>query len=181
MTGRVNLPDKMRKPGIPDWAVYGDRNHRGNLINSIELTETIQEQHNIRLNEKYAEMAANEQRADLFHTDDAEILVVAANTPARMAKGAVQELRDQGVKAGLFRPITVWPFPIDLLKPLLGRARRIVMAEASNGQLEDELRLALSKADVAPPPIDHVRHFGGILPQQEEIVQKVLAGEEVAQ
>jgi len=181
MTGRVNLPDKMRKPGIPDWAVYGDLNHRGNLINSIELTETIQEQHNIHLNEKYAEMTANEQRADLFHTDDAEILVVAANTPARMAKGAVQELRDQGVKAGLFRPITVWPFPIDLLKPLLGRARRIVVAEASNGQLEDEMRLALSKADVAPPPIDHVRHFGGILPQQEEIVQKVLAGVEVAQ
>jgi pyruvate/2-oxoacid:ferredoxin oxidoreductase alpha subunit len=126
-------------------------------------------------------MAAEEQRADLFHTDDAEVLVVATNTPARMAKGAVQELRNQGVKAGLFRPITVWPFPIDLLKPALENTRRIMMVEASPGQLENELRLALSHAGIAPPPIDHVWRFGGILPQQDEIVEAVLKGEEVAQ
>jgi len=181
MTGRVNLPDKMKKPGIPEWAVYGDLDHRGNLICSILLTETDLEKHNIHLNEKYAQMAAQEQRADLFHTDDAEVLVVATNTPARMAKGAVQELRDQGVKAGLFRPITVWPFPIDLLKPALENTRRIVVVEASPGQLEDELRLALSHAGIAPPPIGHVWRFGGILPQQDEIVEAVLKGEEVAQ
>jgi pyruvate/2-oxoacid:ferredoxin oxidoreductase alpha subunit len=124
-------------------------------------------------------MAANEQRADLFHTEDAEVLVVATNTPARMAKGAVRELREQGIKVGLFRPITVWPFPIDLLKPTLDTVRRIVVVEASPGQLEDELRLALSKADIHPPPIDHVRHYGGVLPQQAEIVERVLDGEEV--
>jgi len=180
MTGRVKLPDKIKKPGIPEWAVWGDRPHRGNLICSIELSEPIQERHNIHLNEKYASMVANEQRADLFHTEDAETLVVAANTPARMAKGAVQELRDEGVKVGLFRPITVWPFPVDLLTPLLGGVRRIVMVEASNGQLEDEMRLALSHAGVQPPPIQHVRHFGGILPQQKEIMDMVLQGEEVA-
>jgi len=180
MTGRVNLPGKMKKPGIPEWAVYGDLDHRGNLICSILLNEVDLEKHNIHLNEKYARMAAAEQRADLFHTDDAEILVVATNTPARMAKGAVQELRDRGVKAGLFRPITVWPFPIDLLKPALEHVRRMVVVEASPGQLEDELRLALSHAGIAPPPIDHVRHYGGILPQQGEIVEEVLRGEEVA-
>jgi pyruvate/2-oxoacid:ferredoxin oxidoreductase alpha subunit len=97
-----------------------------------------------------------------------------------MAKGAVQQLRDRGVKVGLFRPLTVWPFPIDLLKPVLQHVRRIVVVEASNGQLEDEMRLALSKAGVMPPPIDYVRHFGGILPQEEEVVQKVLEGEEEA-
>jgi pyruvate/2-oxoacid:ferredoxin oxidoreductase alpha subunit len=180
MTGRVNLPKKMKKPGIPEWAVYGDLNHRRNLICSIALSEAELEAHNIHLNAKYEEMKANEQRADLFFTDDAEVLVVAVTTPARMAKGAVQELRDQGIKAGLFRPMTVWPFPIDLLKPLLPNTRRVVVVEASNGQLEDELRLALSKAGEEPPTIDHVRRFGGILPQQGEIVQAVLAGEEVA-
>jgi pyruvate/2-oxoacid:ferredoxin oxidoreductase alpha subunit/NAD-dependent dihydropyrimidine dehydrogenase PreA subunit len=179
MTGRVNLPEKMKKPGIPEWAVYGDLDHRGNLICSILLSEVDLEKHNIHLNEKYARIAAAEQRADLFHTDDAEILVIATNTPARMAKGAVQELRDRGVKAGLFRPITVWPFPIDLLKPALKHTRRIVVVEASPGQLEDELRLALSHAGIAPPPIDHVRHYGGILPQQGEVVEAVLRGEEV--
>lgn len=180
ISGRVNLPNKMKKPGIPDWAVYGDLNHRKNLISSILLTETDLEAHNIHLNKKYEEIAATEQRADLFHTSDAEVLVVAANTPSRMAKGAVQELRNQGVKAGLFRPITVWPFPIDLLRPVVEHTRQIVMVEASNGQLEDELRLALSKAGIAPPPIAHIRRFGGILPQLQDIVAAVLSLEEVA-
>jgi pyruvate/2-oxoacid:ferredoxin oxidoreductase alpha subunit/ferredoxin len=180
MTGRVNLPDKMKKPGIPEWAVFGDLEHRGNLICSIHLSEADLERQNIHLNRKYEEMAAAEQRADLFFTEDAEVLLVAANTPSRMAKGAVQELRNRGVRAGLFRPITVWPFPIDLLRPLLEQTRHIVMVEASNGQLEDELRLALSKAGAQPPTIDHIRRFGGILPQQQDIVSLVLSLEVVS-
>jgi pyruvate/2-oxoacid:ferredoxin oxidoreductase alpha subunit len=96
-----------------------------------------------------------------------------------MAKGAVQKLRNMGVKAGLFRPITVWPFPIDLLKPALKKVRRIVMVEASPGQLEDELRLALSHAGVEPPLIDRVQRYGGFLPSQDEILEGVLKGEEV--
>ena len=82
-------------------------------------------------------------------------------------------------KAGLFRPLTVWPFPIDALKPLLPKARRLVVVEASAGQLEDELRLALSKAGVAPPPIESVRHGGGILPQAAEIAAAIRASQEV--
>lgn len=180
MTGKVRLPREMKQPGIPEWAVYGDRSHRGNLICSIDLSEADLEQHNIHLNAKYARMIAEEQRADPYRCDDAEILLVACTTPAQLSKGAVEELRAKGVKAGLFRPITLWPFPIDALLPVLSHTRRIVMVEASNGQLEDEVRLALSHAGVhAPPPIEHVRHFGGVLPQQREIVQKVLGGEEV--
>jgi pyruvate/2-oxoacid:ferredoxin oxidoreductase alpha subunit/ferredoxin len=179
MTGRVDLPDSMLKPGIPEWAVWGDEAHRRNLICSIFLSEAELEVHNRHLNDKYAAMIAAEQRADLFFCDDAEWLVVAANTPARMAKGAVQELRNRGIKAGLMRPITLWPFPVDLLRPLLDRARGIMVAEAGNGQLEDEMRLALSKAGVyALPPIAYVRHFGGILPQQHEIVDQVIAMQE---
>ena len=74
--------------------------------------------------------------------------------------------------------MTLWPFPIDALKPMLGRVRRIVVVEASNGQLEDEMRLAISHAGVhAPPVINSVRRFGGILPQQGEIVERVLGFE----
>lgn len=176
MTGVVRLPRTMTKPGLPAWAVYGDLEHRSNLICSIYLTETILEAHNIHLNAKYAEMTAAEQRADCYRCDDAEVLVVACNTPAQMAKGAVEELRGQGVKAGLFRPITLWPFPIDSLLALLPHVQRIVVVEASPGQLEDEMRLALSRADVHTPPITSVRRFGGILPQQAEIVHGVLGG-----
>jgi pyruvate/2-oxoacid:ferredoxin oxidoreductase alpha subunit len=174
MTGRVDLPKEMVKPGVPAWAVPGDRAHRRNLICSIYLSEADLEAHNQHLNRKYAEMSRNEQRADLFRCDDAEVLVVACNTPARMAKGAVETLRARGVKAGLFRPVTVWPFPIDALAPVLPRVRRIVMVEASPGQLEDELRLAVSHAGLRLPPIDTVQHYGGVLPQQNEIVERVL-------
>jgi pyruvate/2-oxoacid:ferredoxin oxidoreductase alpha subunit/NAD-dependent dihydropyrimidine dehydrogenase PreA subunit len=174
MTGKVNLPTHMIQPGIPEWAVYGDPGHRGNLISSIYLSEADLEEHNIYLNQKYAAMAEAETRCETFMTDDAEILVVATNTPARTAKGAVQDLRNRGIKAGLFRPITVWPFPIRQLLEVLPGVRRIVMVEASNGQLEDEMRLALSHGGCTQlPAITAVRHFGGMLPQQTEIVSHV--------
>ena len=180
MTGKVRLPREMVVPGIAEWAVYGDHSHRGNLICSIDLAETELEQRNVRLNEKYARMTAEEQRSDVYRCDDAEIVLVACNTPSQLAKGAIKELRDKGVKVGLFRPITLWPFPIDALRPLLDHMRHLVVVEASSGQLEDELRLALSHADVhSPPPMTHVRRMGGILPSQGEIVGHVLGLEEV--
>jgi pyruvate/2-oxoacid:ferredoxin oxidoreductase alpha subunit/NAD-dependent dihydropyrimidine dehydrogenase PreA subunit len=180
MTGRVDLPETMVKPGIPDWAVYGDLNHRANLINSIYLSEPDLERHNEKILAKYEAMAAAEQRADLYQCDDADVLVIACTTPSRMAKGAVNALRQQGIRAGLFRPITLWPFPIDLLRDPLKRARRIVVVEASAGQLEDEMRLALSHAGIREfPEIESVRHYGGVLPQMDEIIAKVSAGSEV--
>jgi pyruvate/2-oxoacid:ferredoxin oxidoreductase alpha subunit len=174
MTGRVALPDHMLRPGIPAWAVYGDREHRANLISSIQLSETDLEAHNQRLNEKYARMTAEEQRADLYRCADAEVVLVAFGTPARMAKGAVRALRERGVRAGLFRPLTLWPFPVQSLKPLLARRPRLVVVEASPGQLEDELRLALSRAGLPAPSIEGVRHMGGVLPQQDEIAESLL-------
>ena len=132
---------------------------------------------NHHLNDIYAEITENEQRADLFKTDDCEVLFVAANTPARMTKGAIRTLRAKGIKAGLFRPISLWPFPIKALTKLLREKsiRRLVVVEASHGQLEDEMRLALSHAGVYElPPIAHVQHSGGILPQSAEIVEAVL-------
>ncbi|HEX6903433.1 MAG TPA: 3-methyl-2-oxobutanoate dehydrogenase subunit VorB [Thermoanaerobaculia bacterium] len=180
MTGKVQLPPFLIKPGLPAWAVWGDREHRRNLVCSIYLSETDLENHNLHLLDKYGRMAAAEQRADLFHMDDAETVIVACNTPARMAKGAVEVLRAEGAKIGLFRPVTLWPFPIKLLQPHLGHIRRFVVVEASEGQLEDELRLALSRCGAHPlPVIEGVRHMGGVLPQQEEIIERVCACEEV--
>ncbi len=173
MTGVVKLPPTMLRPGRPEWAVWGDRAHRHNLISSIRLAEPDLEAHNAHLGRKYAAIAKREQRADLFRCEDAEVLVVACNTPARMAKGAVQAARARGIKAGLFRPITLWPFPIDALNPLLLHVGQIVVVEASPGQLEDELRLALSHANRVPPPIAHVRRGGGVLPQQDEILATI--------
>ncbi|MBP7618767.1 MAG: 4Fe-4S dicluster domain-containing protein, partial [Geothrix sp.] len=129
MTGKVQLPETMIKPGIPKWAVYGDAMHRKNLISSIFLTESDLEAHNHHLNAKYAAMQV-EARAESFLCDDAEVVLIACNTPARTAKGAVQDLRNQGIKAGLFRPITLWPFPVEALKKAIQGAERIVVVEA---------------------------------------------------
>ncbi|HPS67102.1 MAG TPA: 3-methyl-2-oxobutanoate dehydrogenase subunit VorB [Holophaga sp.] len=174
MTGKVQLPDYMVQPGIPKWAVYGDKNHRGNLISSIQLQESDLEKFNVDLEKKYEAMKA-EARAECYMTEDADVILVACNTPARAAKGAVSTLRGMGVKAGLFRPITIWPFPIQQLKALLPRTKRLVVVEANQGgQIEDELRLNLSLVGVEKlPPVSHVRRSGGMLPQQSEIVDLV--------
>ena len=179
MTGVVKLPTQLRKPGLPAWAVFGDRAHRHNLISSIALSEIDLEKHNRKLNAKYAAIIANEQRADCYRCADAEVLVVACNTPARMAKGAVEAARARGVGAGLFRPITLWPFPINALKAQLPHIARLVVVEGSPGQLEDELRLALSHAGIAPPPITPVQHYGGVLPSQDEILNAIVSNQEV--
>ncbi len=178
MTGKVTLPDELVRPGLPGWAVHGDREHRPNLVSSIQLSEADLEAHNLRLIAKYERMARSEQRAELYEAADADVLLLACNTPARLAKGAVRALREAGVRAGLFRPVTLWPFPIDALRPLLRPGLRVVTVEASHGQIEDELRLALSHAGIAPPPLAHVRRYGGVLPKEEEIVSRVLGGPE---
>lgn len=173
MTGRVTLPEAMIEPGLPGWAVYGDAEHRHNLVNSIYLSEALLEEHNERLNAKFARITESEQRASGYRTEDATTLVVACNTPARMAKGAVEKLRRDGVSVGLFVPGTVWPFPIRHLLPLLDRVTDILVVEASAGQLEDELRLALSHAGVTGVRLHHLRHMGGVLPQEPEVVAAV--------
>ncbi len=176
MTGKVTLPQAGVRPGLPGWAVSGDREHRRNLINSIHLSEADLEAHNRHLQAKYLRISKAEQRADLYRCADAEVLLVACNTPARMAKGAVRALRDEGIAAGLFRPQTLWPFPIRALLPLLEHVRRVVVVEASEGQLEDELRLALSHAGAGQGlDLRHVRRMGGVLPSQREIVDGVRA------
>lgn len=174
MTGKVVLPRWMVKPGVPEWAIAGDASHRRNVITSIFMDESDLEGENLHLLAKYDRITAAEQRADQFRCDDADVLLVACNTPARMAKGAVRTLRAQGVKAGLFRPVTLWPFPIRSLAPLLNHVHRIVVIEASAGQLEDELRLALSHAELSPIRIDGLHRYGGMLPSHDEIVAAVL-------
>jgi pyruvate/2-oxoacid:ferredoxin oxidoreductase alpha subunit/NAD-dependent dihydropyrimidine dehydrogenase PreA subunit len=180
VTGKVQLPDHMIRPGVPEWAVWGDEAHRGNLINSIRLDHDDQEQFNHKMFEKFRRMERDEQRSELFRCDDAEVLFIASNAPSRTVKGAIPRMRREGLEAGLFRPISLWPFPVNDLVPLLDRAKRLIVVEASDGQLEDEVRLALSHAGVTDlPPIDNVRRYGGNLPQASEILDVAGLGQEV--
>ena len=104
-----------------------------------------------------------------------------ASNDKTLERSAVRDLRAHGIRAGLFRPITLWPFPIDALRKVASHARRFVVVEASAGQLEDELRLALSHGGVGQGVvIDSVRRMGGVLPGQKEIVERVLTLEGAA-
>ena len=138
----------MVEPGVPDWAVFGDRSHRRNLICSINLSELDLEQHNMHLNEKYERMHAAEQRADLYRCDDADMLLVACNTPSAWRRGP-----SRTCARGPARPASSARSPCGRSRSSLCAApppdrAPIVVVEASNGQLEDEMRLALSHADV---------------------------------
>lgn len=181
ITGRVTLPDHMLDPGLPDWAVWGDAAHRGNLNSSIFQDWVELEGHNEHLVRKYEEITKNEQRSTGYRLDGADTLVIACNTPARTAKAAVEQLRREGRAVGLFQPLSLWPFPIEHLKPLLATAKKVLVVEASHGQLEDELRLALSHANVGGVEIHHLRHMGGILPNDREVVEKARTLSEVRQ
>ncbi len=181
ITGRVTLPDHMIDPGLPDWAVWGDAAHRGNLNSSIFQDWVELEAHNEHLSAKYREMQRTEQRSKGYRLDEAQTLIIACNTPARTAKAAVEQLRREGRPVGLFQPITLWPFPIDHLLPLLKTAKKVVVVEASDGQLEDEMRLALHYAGVSELEIKHLRHMGGILPNDREIYELARSITEVRQ
>lgn len=173
ITGRVTLPEKLVVPGLPSWAVWGDAEHKRNLHSSIYIDWADLEKHNEHLEEKYRSIEEHEQRASGYRVDDAELLVVACNIPARMAKSAVETLRGDGIPVGLFQPLTIWPFPIDRLRPHLEHAKRLLVVEASSGQLEDELRLALHKAEIGGIEFQHLRRMGGVLPSAQEIVERV--------
>ena len=180
ITGRVTLPDHMIDPGLPDWAVWGDAAHRGNLSSSILQDWVELEKHNEKISAKYRAMEATEQRSTGYCLEGASTLIVACNTPARMSKAAVQRLRQEGRPVGLFQPLTLWPFPINDLMQQLKTARRIVVVEASDGQLEDEMRLALHHAKAPDVDIRHLRHMGGILPTDQEIYEITKSCTEVA-
>ncbi len=173
MTGRVNLPDHLIEPGLPSWAVWGDAAHSANLNSSIFQDPDDLELHNQHICGKYREMERNEQRGTGYKTEGAEILVIACTTPARSAKAAVERLRSEGLPVGLFQPVTIWPFPIDKLRPILSHAKDILVVEASDGQLEDELRLSLHHADLGGFRFHNLHRMGGNLPEPEEIYNKL--------
>ena len=158
MTGRVCLPETMMEPGIPEWAVWGDEMHRGNLITSIYLNESDLEAHNIHLNEKYERMIEpSEQRADLFFCDDAEWLVVACNTPGSHGQGGGRGDAQggcQGRSLSADLPVALPHRPATRVAATSTHTALLVV-EAGNGQLEDELRIALSYAGVQQPATHH--------------------------
>lgn len=156
------------------WAATGCKGRPANVVKSFRLQMGDLEQLNEELQEKYARIRDKEQIAQGLFLEDADIILVAYGTMARMAKDAVNALREQGIKAGLLRPISLWPFPVDVFKQVTEKRKnektkkRILVVEMSYGQLVEDVKLAVD-GRVA---VDFLGRSGGGVLSPEEIIIK---------
>ncbi len=162
------------EPSAPEkpWSVRATAGTRKNLITSIYLEPDELEAHVRRLEAKYKVAAEAEQRHETYRTDDADVLLVGYGIVSRVLRSAVEEARAQGLRAGLFRPITLWPFPSKALAQAAGRCRSVLVVEMSTGQMVEDVRLALE----GRVPVDLYGRVGGNVPQIEEILDRLAAG-----
>jgi len=168
---------KLRELPAKEWATNGLRNHGGktNIINSLVLDPHGLEEHNIRLQEKYARIVEAEQKAEIVDCDDAELAIVAYGSTARIAKTAVTQLRQEGLKVGLIRPISLWPFPVKDFEKVIPTVKSFLTVEMSAGQMVEDVRLTVN----GRKPVYFYGRMGGIVPAPEEIaaqVREILGG-----
>jgi len=151
------------------WAVKGTVETRPNLISSIYLEPDGLEEHERRLEAKYIRAQQAEQRYELHRTEDAEVLLVGYGIVSRVLLSLVDALRRQGVKAGMFRPITLWPFPAQALAKAASKVRNVLVVEMSNGQMVDDVRLAVN----GEVPVKFYGRVGGNVPSVAELQEIV--------
>ncbi|WP_457565224.1 3-methyl-2-oxobutanoate dehydrogenase subunit VorB [Caldithrix abyssi] len=150
-----------------DWAVYGDAESKHNLISSIYLEPDELEEHNRKLQRKYAEIEKNEVRFEDFMLDDAEMVLMGYGIVSRVIKTVVEKLREEGFKAGMLRPKTLFPFPKNKIAELAGRVNKFLVVEMSNGQMVDDVRLAVN----GKCPVEFYGRMGGNVPTMKEVFE----------
>jgi 2-oxoisovalerate ferredoxin oxidoreductase alpha subunit len=167
----LRFPETALAPSTDvSWAVDGTAATRPNCITSIFLNFDDLEAFNNRLQEKYAAVEAAEQDSESYRLDDADIAIVAYGIVARIAHGVVDAARAAGLKVGLFRPKTLYPFPKDALRAFVSRGgKQLLSAEMSNGQMRDDIKLAIDCAC----PVHLVNRLGGNLITHDQILAKV--------
>jgi 2-oxoisovalerate ferredoxin oxidoreductase alpha subunit len=158
-------------PPMPGWAVAGTAETRPNMITSLHMGTDDLERHVNALEAKYRKAEKREPRAEHWYTDDADIVLVGYGIVGRILKAVTAEARAMGIKVGLLRPITLYPFPSADFEHLANRAHSFVVVEMSNGQMLDDVRLALN----GKRPVAFFNRMGGNVPSHEEVLKFVLA------
>ena len=149
------------------WATFGHtKDRKPNIHTSLELTSEVQEANNLRFQAKYKKIKETEVRYETNYCDDADYLIVAFGSAARLSDKAIQIAREQGIKVGLFRPITLWPFPTKEIAELAKTKKGILVVEINAGQMVQDVLLAVNGAI----PVEHYGRLGGIVPEPNEIV-----------
>ena len=163
-------PQKPRSEEIQPWAATGKGNRsKSNIITSLDLDPGCKEKFNQKLADKYDEIKKNEVRFEEYCCGDADYLIVAYGTSARVCKKSVQLAREQGIKVGLFRPVTLFPFPYAKLNELADKVKGILSVEMSAGQMIEDITLAVNNKK----PIRHFGRMGGIVTAPDEVVAKL--------
>ncbi len=149
------------------WAATGrhGRDHR-NIITSLEMEPNKMEVNNLRLQETYKHITENEVRFQEYFTEDADYLIVAFGSVARICLKAIEDAREQGIKIGLLRPITLWPYPTKEIERLAKQVKGILTVELNAGQMVEDVRLSVN----GTVPVYHFGRFGGIVPNPTEVL-----------
>ena len=149
------------------WATVGrTKDRQPNILTSLELKPEVMEERNLHLQQKYAEIQNNEVRYETQKMEDADYVIVSFGSAARIAEKALELAREQGIKVGLFRPITLWPFPSKQIAEVAKGKKGILVAEINAGQMVEDVRLAVNGS----VKVEHFGRLGGIVPEPEEIV-----------
>jgi len=158
-----------RKNVKKDWAVSGARGRSPNLIRSLYLEEGVLEEHNKELQKKYLRMTRQEIRYELINGQNAEIILIAYGSMARILRDVVRRLAEEGIRAALLRPITLWPFPYEAVEELTDKVKFAFVVELSEGQMLEDVKLAVGKKI----PVHFYGRLGGGVPSPLEVVDKV--------
>lgn len=152
------------------WATIGrTKDRKPNIITSLELKPEVMELRNLHLQEKYKTIREKEVRYETIQCDDADFIVVAFGSAARLTQKAMEMAREEGLKVGLLRPITLWPFPSEAIAQVAKGKKGVLVVEINAGQMVQDVRLAVN-GDIA---VDHFGRLGGIVPEPEEIVEAI--------
>jgi 2-oxoglutarate ferredoxin oxidoreductase subunit alpha len=165
----IRAAEEYKAPPEKPWALTGCAGRKPNVIRSLLLGDGVLEAHNLRLQEKYKKIKDAEVRFESTNTKDCDIAIVAYGSAARISKAAVNKARAKGIKAGLVRPITLWPFPEAHISELSDRVKKILVVEMNAGQMVEDVRLAVSgKAKVG-----FYGRMGGGIPEEDEILAEI--------
>jgi 2-oxoisovalerate ferredoxin oxidoreductase alpha subunit len=165
----LELPKPVESVPVKDWRVNGTSETKNNLVSSIFLDPDELEEHNIKLQTKYSRIEEAEVRFEEVQTEDAEIILMGYGIVSRILQSVVEEARAEGIKAGLLRPISLFPFPKKKINQLADKAKLFFICEMSNGQMVDDVRLALN----GKKPVKFYGRMGGIVPSTQEILNKL--------
>jgi len=152
-----------------NWKLDGCKGREPRLIRSLFMEEGGLEKHNWHLKEKYDGIKKTEIRYEADFTDDAEVLIVAFGITARICKSAVKKLRQEGLKVGLIRPVTLWPFPEKVISEVASKSKKILVAEMNMGQMVEDVKLAVNGIC----PVEFLGKPGGAVFSEDEIIQKI--------